>query len=327
MNNKTERERWNAGIDSEVPVRADAAQSILHELASEALTEKRRARRWGIFFKLAMLALVAGVLAAWLYGSQLLAPPIGEHTAVIDLNGIIAADAAVNADDTIDALQDALSDGRTKAVLLNINSPGGSPVQSGIIFDEILRLRSRYPDIPIYSVLADVCASGGYYIASATDKIFADKASIVGSIGVRMDSFGFTEALDKLGVERRLLTAGENKAMLDPFLPEDESHKEHMQNMLDTIHRQFIDAVKKGRGERLADDERLFSGMFWSGEQALELGLVDQLANAREVARDVVGAENRVNFTRHEGLAEKLMGQISLSLKRVVLAFESGLIH
>lgn len=288
-----------------------------------------RVRRWlksvaqdagAFFFRLLFCAIVlAALLAWWASMSSSLSGISQKHTAVVEIDGVIAAGMPASADNIVDALTAALKNSQSAGVLLRINSPGGSPVQSGIVFDEILRLRVEYPDKPIHAVVTDVCASGGYYIAAAADRIYADRASIVGSIGVRMDSFGFTGAMEKLGVERRLMTAGENKAMLDPFLPENEAQKAHVQSLIDDIHQQFISAVKKGRGERLKESNELFSGLFWSGERALELGLVDELATERQVAAEVIGAEDRVDYTRREGFAEKLMGRLSLALSNSLM--------
>jgi len=203
-------------------------------------------------------------------------------------------------------------------VILRINSPGGTPVQAGYIYDEIVRLRKLYPDIPLYAVISDMCASGGYYVASAADKIYADKASIVGSIGVRMDNFGFVGTIDKLGIERRTLTAGANKALMDPFLPVDIEQQKHLQNMLDNIHQQFIDAVKKGRGDRIKDDKQLFSGLIWTGEESLKLGLVDELGSAGYVAREVIGAEDIVEYTVTEDLFERLASRVGTSMAHML---------
>lgn len=324
---------WNSGIATVASSRAgastlDPASEVLRELAQEALIEKRRSRRWSIFFRLLFCALVLLALLAWWMSLSPLRSVSQKHTAVVEIDGVIAAGMPASADNIIDSLTAALKEASSVGVLLRINSPGGSPVQSGIVFDEILRLRVEYPDKPIHAVVTDVCASGGYYIAAAADRIYADRASIVGSIGVRMDSFGFTGAMQKLGVERRLLTAGENKAMLDPFLPTDEKQQAHVQGLINDIHQQFITAVKKGRGERLQSSDELFSGLFWSGEQALELGLIDELANEREVAADVLGAARRVDYTRREGFAEKLMGQLSLELSsRLTMLFDDPVVQ
>jgi protease-4 len=235
----------------------------------------------------------------------------GQHTALVELSGVIADDSDAEADLVAGGLRAAFEDEGTVGVILRINSPGGSPVQSRYIYDEIRRLRGLHPDIPLYAVIVDVGASGGYYVAAAADRIYAAESSLVGSIGVRMDGFGLVEAIDKLGIERRLLTAGEDKGMLDPFLPVDETQQAHVQGLLEEIHRQFIDAVRDGRGDRLKDDPKIFSGLIWTGEQGVELGLVDAIASSGQVARDVIGAEKIVNFTpkkrfavRHAGHAQ-----------------------
>jgi protease-4 len=272
-----------------------------------SINETRRARRWGIFFKLLTFAYLFALLLLWMPDEFPDAPIKSDgHTAVVEVAGIIASEGKASADNVVTGLRRAFKDKNTKGVIIRINSPGGSPVQSGYINDEIRRLKGVHPDIPVYAVLADICASGGYYVAVAADKIYADKASIVGSIGVLMNGFGFVETLDKLGVERRLLTAGENKAVMDPFSPLKKSDVAHMQSMLDQIHRQFIQVVKEGRGDRLKGGDELFSGLFWSGEQSVELGLVDGLGSASYVARELIGVEEMVDFTPSENLFERL---------------------
>lgn len=288
------------------------SEALLVDLAHDMLAENVRARRWKIFFRFLLVAFVLGLLLLPLLGSLSALGSGEKHAAIVDVEGVISSGSPANANDIVRSLEAAFKDSRTEGVILRINSPGGSPVQSGIVFDEILRLRGQHPDTPLYAVVADTCASGGYYIAAAADKIYADKASIVGSIGVRLDSFGLVDAIDKLGVERRLITAGENKALLDPFLPENPGHREHMQKVADSIHEQFIDAVKRGRGERLADDDSLFSGLFWSGQEALELGLIDELSNERAVAEEVLGVNKRVNFTIKQSRVEQLLNQVRL---------------
>jgi protease-4 len=293
-------------------------REVLTRLAFAAIKEQRSARRWGIFFKLAAMAYLILLLVLYLpfewgdLGS-------GErHTALIDIEGTISATSGASADRIASGLRNAFEDPDTAAVILRINSPGGSPVQAGYVNTEIQRLRKKHPDIPVYAVIQDMCASGGYYIAAAAEKIYADKASVVGSIGVIMSSFGFVGTMDKLGVERRLLTAGENKAVLDPFSPIRPSDVRHMTGLLNTIHAQFIEVVRKGRGERLANDPRVFSGLYWTGEEALELGLVDALASAGEVARDVVGEENIVDFTAQPRLSERLLQGLGIAIGRTL---------
>ena len=304
-----------------LPGRAQARQGLgssddaLVLIAREALRESIRSRRWRIFFRFLFIGLFLMLLLLPLIGTLIKLDSFGSagrHAAIVDVSGVISAGSPANADHIIDALEAAFANKRTAGVIVNINSPGGSPVQAGQVFDAMLRLRSEHPDTPLHAVIADVGASGGYYIAAGADRIYADKASAVGSIGVRMDSFGAVEALKKLGIERRLITAGENKALLDPFLEEVPQHRAHLERVVEDIHQQFIAAVKQGRGERLSDDDAVFSGLFWSGKEALALGLVDELTSDREVARDVLGVEHRVDFTLRQGPLERLMGEVRL---------------
>jgi len=281
-------------------------RQLLEKVAFATLREQRARRRWGIFFKLAALAyLIAlpALLMDWGDSEQL---ADRRHTAVIHLRGTIEAQGEASAQNLNDALEAAFSDKRTAGVILRVNSPGGSPVQAGIVHDEILRLRTAHPQIPLYAVVEDVCASGGYYVAVAADKIFVDKASIVGSIGVLMDAFGFTGTMEKLGIERRLLTAGENKGFLDPFSPQDLKQKEHAQVLLREIHQQFIEVVRRGRGDRLKETPELFSGLMWTGSQSVNLGLADGLGTVGSVARDVIKADRLVEYTVRDNLAERL---------------------
>jgi len=281
-------------------------RGVLEKLAFAALREQRRARRWGIFFKLlgfAYLTFLIVMLFDWPADDGLTG---GKHTALVDINGVIQAKSNASADNVTAALQGAFKDKNTQGVILRINSPGGSPVQAGIIYDEIGRLRAKYPNVPMYAVVEDICASGGYYVASAADKIFVDKASIVGSIGVIMDQFGFTETMQKLGVERRVITAGENKAFLDPFSPLKPEDVEHAKSLLNDVHRQFIDVVKKGRGKRLKESPEIFSGLFWTGDKSIDLGLADGYGSVDTVARDVIKAEQIVDYTRKENVAERI---------------------
>ncbi|MEW5781622.1 MAG: S49 family peptidase [Pseudomonadota bacterium] len=280
-------------------------RKVLEKVALAAVEEQRRARRWGVFFKLLGFAYLAILLAAVIDWSAISPEKAARHTALVDLQGVIQAKGDVNADDVLSALQAAFDDRGAVGVVLRINSPGGSPVQAGIIADEIRRLRAKHPDKPLYVVVEDVCASGGYYVAAAADKIFVDKASIVGSIGVLMDGFGFTGTMEKLGIERRLMTAGENKGFLDPFSPQNERHKAHAQQMLDEIHRQFIDEVKKGRGDRLKETPEMFSGLMWTGAKSVELGLADGFGTVESVARDVLKAEDVRDYTVKPNFAEK----------------------
>ena len=281
-------------------------RSVLEKLAFAALNEQRAARRWRIFTRLCWLAFF-GLLAWTLMSRELTASSSKStpHTAVVDVKGEIASGADASAEYVVAALRSAFEDEGSKAVVLLINSPGGSPVQAGMINDEIVRLKAKHGK-PVYAVVEETCASAAYYIAAAADDIFVDKASIVGSIGVLMDGFGFTGTMEKLGVERRLLTAGENKGFLDPFSPQTEKQRAYAQTMLDQIHQQFIAVVKAGRGDRLKSTPDTFSGLFWTGQQAIELGLADQLGNLDYVAREVVKAEDIIDYTRHENVAERL---------------------
>ena len=297
-------------------------RQILEKLVLEAVTEQRRRRRWGIFFKILGFLYIGIFLAAafdWKSGGEAIAD--GRHTAVVQLTGVIAAKGDGSASNVIDALQAAFEDKGTAGVILDINSPGGSPVQAGMINDEIRRLRKKFPDTPLYVVVEDVCASGGYYVAAAADAIYVDKASIVGSIGVLMDGFGFTGVMDKLGIERRLLTAGENKGFLDPFSPQNAQHKAHAQQMLTEIHQQFIQVVREGRGERLKETPDMFSGLMWSGARSIELGLADDFGSVASVARDVIKAEDIRDYTVRQNFAEKLAKQFGADVAEGAASF------
>jgi protease-4 len=297
------------------------AENLMARLAFSNLIEQRRARRWGIFFKFLIFAFLF-----WLFGLMTIPADWGfktviggGHTALVSVEGLIADSTGASAERVVAGLRAAFKDDQTMGVIVEINSPGGSPVQAGIIYDEIMRLREAHPDTPIYAVAADVCASGGYYVAAAAQKIFANKASIIGSIGVRADSFGFVDAIERLGVERRLYTAGENKALLDPFMavkPEDVSH---IRSMLTEIHQQFIDAVREGRGERLSDNQDIFTGLFWTGQRSVDLGLVDELASTRHVAENVIGAERVVDYTERARVLERFFGAAESALYRIAV--------
>jgi protease-4 len=295
-------------------------RQTLEKLALAAVNEQRRARNWGIFFKLLLfIYLFALLFIAMGWFAKKEASP-GKHTALVELNGVISSSSQASADAINSGLQDAFKDKDTQGVILRINSPGGSPVQAGHINEEIHRLRAKYPQIPLYAVIEDICASGGYYVAVAADKIYVDKASIVGSIGVLMDGFGFTGTMDKLGVERRLLTAGDNKGFLDPFSPVVESQQKYAQQMLGQIHQQFIGVVRQGRGKRLKETPEMFSGLMWIGQKSIELGLADALGNVDYVAREVIKAEDIVDFTPRENVAERLA-------KRIGAGMADGLAH
>ena len=284
-------------------------RDTLEKLLLATVHEQRAARRWGIFFKLSFLVLA--LLVLWsLYDFSVAGAEgemVGKHTAMIDIAGNIEEEGSGSADVVIPALNKAFSDMASVAVVLRINSPGGSPVQAGIIVDEILRLKRGYPNKPVYVVVDEICASGGYYIAAAADNIYVNKASIVGSVGVLMDGFGFTGTMQKLGVERRLMTAGDNKGFLDPFSPQSDTHKAHAQSMLNEIHQQFIAVVRTGRGKRLKETPETFSGLYWSGARAVEMGLADGFGTVETVARDVIKAEDVVDYTAREGLPERVL--------------------
>ena len=290
-------------------------EAIVQRLAFAAINEQRRSRRWRIFFLILTFLYLSPFLMLTLelndfdlFDSDKKASD--KHTALVRMTGIIADGEQASADNMIKSLQSAYKDDETAAVVLEINSPGGSPVQSADIFDEILRLREKHTDIPLYVVVSDIAASGGYYVAAAADKIFVNKSSLVGSIGVRMDSFGLVDLIDKMGIERRLMTAGEHKGLLDPFLPENDVQKQHLQNMLNQVHEHFIASVKQGRGDRLQTNPDIFSGLIWSGEEAKRLGLVDDFGSTEYVAREIVKEEDIVDFTIKEQLLDRLAQRI-----------------
>ena len=291
-------------------------REVLEKLVFATLKEQRANRRWGIFFKVSTLAIIFFGLASY-FGVNLMggdAEALGRHTALIEIEGSIESEGSGAADVVIPALNKAFSDTGSVAIVLHVNSPGGSAVQAGMIVDEIHRLRRGYPQKPLYVVVDEICASGGYYIASAADRIYVNKASIIGSIGVLMDGFGFTGTMEKLGVERRLLTAGENKGFMDPFSPQSEKQKLHAQSMLKEIHAQFIDVVRTGRGKRLKETPDMFSGLFWTGARAVKMGLADGFGTVDTVARDIVKAEDVVDYTQQEGLPERVLKRFGASV-------------
>ncbi|HUX30660.1 MAG TPA: S49 family peptidase [Thiobacillus sp.] len=303
---------------------ANWERDVLEKLALSAVQEQRRSRHWSILFKtlgFLYLFIVLFLAAGWFRSDGVSLPKA--HTALVDLQGVIAAD-QTSADSVIGSLQGAFEDKKTKGVILRINSPGGSPVQAGQIYDEIKRLRAKYPKTPLYAVVDDICASGGYYVAAGADRIFVDKASIVGSIGVLMNGFGFTEAMQKLGVERRLLTAGENKGFLDPFSPVDPKQQAFARQMLEEIHAQFIGVVREGRGKRLKETPEMFSGLVWSGEKSIQLGLADGLGNVESVARDVIKAEDIVDYTRQDSLVERIAGRLGATMAKTWSPFDKA---
>ncbi len=293
-------------------------KEVLTSIATEGLKEQKRTRRWGIFFKLLTFAYLFTILMMLNPDFQSSSKKGEKHTAVVELKGVIAQGAEASADNVITGLRAAFDDKNTSGVILRINSPGGSPVQSGYIYDEILRLREKHPDIPLYAVISDICASGGYYVAAAAEKIYADQASLVGSIGVRMDNFGFVEAMKKLGIERRTLTAGKSKALLDPFAPTNETVVAHMKGLLKSVHGQFINAVKQGRGDRLKEVDGMFEGLIWTGDQSVEIGLVDDLGSSSYVAREVIGEENMVNFTVQPDILERFSKRIGAQVSTIL---------
>ena len=296
---------------------------VLEKLATDALVEQRRKRRWGILFRLLTFIYVGVIL--WMLSDIGDGPQgkltDGKHTALVQLNGVIGPKTEASAENINLALQSAFDAKGTQGVVLLINSPGGSPVQAGLINDEIRRLRAKHPNTPLYAVVEDICASGGYYVAAAADKIFVDKASIVGSIGVLMEGFGFTGTMEKLGVERRLLTAGENKGFLDPFSPQEPKHLEHARTLLADVHKQFIEVVRKGRGDRLKETTETFSGLMWTGEQSITIGLADSLGSVDFVAREVIKAEDVRDYTQKSNFAERFARQLGASSGETLLNF------
>ncbi|MBL8450302.1 MAG: S49 family peptidase [Dechloromonas sp.] len=296
-------------------------RQTLEKLAFAALEEQKTRRRWGIFFKtLGFIYLVVALVAFVDWGED--AAHQERHTALVHLNGVIEPKGEASAERLIAALQSAFDEKNVAGVVLRINSPGGSPVQAGMVNDEIRRLRAKHPDKPLYAVVEDLCASGGYYVAAAADSIYVNKASVVGSIGVIMEGFGFTSVMDKVGVERRMLTAGANKGFLDPFSPQDPGHKAHAQGLLDDIHKQFIEVVRSGRGKRLKETPDMFSGLVWTGAQSVELGLADDFGSVESVARDVIKAEKLLEYTVKDNIAERVAKRLGAG---AVSGFWNGL--
>lgn len=289
-------------------------------IALSVIDEQKKARRWGIFFKLALLAYVCVIFVMFAFpmGQISTADARSSHIAVIDVKGVISAGAYANSEDIIDSLVRAFENKNSTAIVLRIDSPGGSPVQSGYVYDEIMRLKEKYKDKKVYAVAEDICASGAYYIAAAADEIYADKASVVGSIGVRMGGFGFVEGMKKLGIERRLITAGENKGFMDPFSPQTEKAVEHSKEIVAKVHEQFKDAVRNGRGERLKEDQNTFTGLVWTGEQGVEMGLVDQLGSVKKLTRDILKQENVVNYSPRKSLVDNLAQKFGVAVQEVI---------
>lgn len=292
-------------------------RSVLERLAFASLDEQKKTRRWGIAFKLFFVVYLLVLLVIAIPGDPKEAAAHGEFTALVDLEGVIAPDTPASADSVVHGLRQAF-ESNAKAVILRTNSPGGSPVQASYINSEINRLREKYPKKAFYAVIQDVCASGCYYAVAGADRIYADPGSLVGSIGVLMDGFGFVGAMNKLGIERRLMTAGENKAIMDPFSPQNKKHKQHVQTMLNEIHQQFIDVVKEGRGKSLKPNREIFSGLFWTGERAMDLGLIDEFGSAGFVAREVVGAEEIVDYTYRETWFDRFAQRLGTAIGNTV---------
>ena len=291
-------------------------QNAIEKLANAAAAEQKASRRWSILFKILTFVYLFILLFIFLGWIGKHSESSGDHTALINISGVIGAGDEVRAESVISSLNDAYESKGTKGIILRINSPGGSPVQAGIINDEIKRQKKLHPTIPVIAVVEDICASGGYYIAAAADQIYVNKASIVGSIGVLMDGYGFTETMKKLGVERRLLTAGENKAMLDPFSPVNPKHVALVQTMLDEIHEQFKNVVREGRGKRLHETPEIFSGLFWSGAESIKLGLADAIGSSDYVAREVIKQEEIVDFTSQDGLVDRFAKRLGASISQ-----------
>jgi len=301
-------------------------REVIEKLALAAITEQTRARRWGVFFKSLMFVYLIAVFGVAMYPK--LKQDIGvdskDHTAVIDVVGMIAEGKEANADSIIESLRNAVKDKHTKGIILHANSPGGSPVQSSYVYEEIRKIKKEHPELPIYAVVSDICASGCYFIVSASDKIFVNPSSLVGSIGVLMDGFGFVDGMQKLGVERRLFTAGAHKAMLDPFSPSKEDETQYIQGLLNQVHQQFIGAVKAGRGDRLKENPDMFSGLVWTGEEGVKLGIVDGVGNQDYVAKELIGAETQVDFSRQEHLLDKIAGKLGASFGQVIGSMVQG---
>jgi protease-4 len=298
-------------------------EAIVQRLAFAAINEQRRSRRWRIFFlfltfiyltPLVLLTLDLNEMSLFKQDSA----KGDKHTALVRLSGVIAEGGEASADMVIRGLKNAFKDDDTAGVILQVNSPGGTPVQAAQIYDEMQRLRAEHEDIPLYVVVTDMAASGGYFVATAGQNIYVNKSSLVGSIGVRLDSFGLEGLIEKMGIERRLLTAGEHKGLLDPFLPENQVERDHLQAMLDEVHEHFIAAVKQGRGDRLKDNPDLFSGLVWSGEKAVELGLADDFASSEQVARDIIEAEDLVDFTPRELFLDRLADRVGASAAKAL---------
>ncbi len=313
MGTKTEKSGWE--------------REVIEKLAFAAVDEQKKTRRWGIFFKslLAAYLLVLFIIAVYPRFAKDLSPSGNNHTAMIDIVGMIAEGEETNASAVIKGLRAAVKNTGTKGIILHANSPGGSPVQADYIYNEIRSIKKQHPDLPIYAVISDMCASGCYYIASAADKIFVNPASIVGSIGVIMNGFGFVGTMEKFGVERRLVTAGEHKAIMDPFSPVKKQEIKYMQTLIDQVHQQFINAVKQGRGERLKETPEMFSGLVWTGAESIKLGLTDEIGSDDFVAREIIGAKKIENFTQEERLIDRLVGKMGAQFGHAIGAVLNNL--
>ena len=293
-------------------------RDVLERLVLDSLAEQRRSRRWSLALRTAWFAFVVILTVVLMDPQWFRSDPGGPHSALVDISGVIGDGGEANADRIVAGLQAAFEDADTAGVIVRINSPGGTPVQAGYINDEIVRLRALYPDTPLYAVIADIAASGGYYVAAAADAIYASRSSLVGSIGVLMDGFGFVGAMDKLGVERRLVAAGDHKGFMDPFSPARDEELAHFQSLLDEVHAEFIHVVKRGRGDRLADDADIFSGLIWTGARGRKLGLVDEFGSSSYVAREVIGAEDIVDFTSRPSHLDTLADRIGAGVARTL---------
>ena len=293
-------------------------RDVLERLVLDSLAEQRRSRRWSLALRTGWFAFVVILTVVLMDPQWFRSDPGGPHSALVDISGVIGDGGEANADRIVAGLQAAFEDADTAGVIVRINSPGGTPVQAGYINDEIVRLRALYPDTPLYAVIADIATSGGYYVAAAADAIYASRSSLVGSIGVLMDGFGFVGAMDKLGVERRLIAAGDHKGFLDPFSPARDEELAHFRSLLDEVHAEFIHVVKRGRGDRLADDADLFSGLIWTGARGRKLGLVDEFGNSSYVAREVIGAEDIVDFTSRPSHLDTLADRLGASVARTL---------
>ena len=318
----TETARTEGAPGSAVPTSWE--REMLDKMLSATVKEQRARRRWGIFFKLSALALVIIMflqMPSDFTSSETV--PTEPHVALIRITGIIQSESKVSAENIIKALQKAYSEKNTVGIILRISSPGGSPVQAGKIHDEILRLRSLHPDKQIHVVVEEMCASGGYYVAVAANNIYVDKASVVGSIGVMISGFGFADLIHKVGIERRLITSGKNKGFMDSFSPQDEEQREYAQNLINEVHEQFIEVVKKGRGSRLVDNSEIFTGLIWTGTQAIKLGLVDDFGNVESVARNVFNTKTIVDYTEEERLTDRMFRRLGISVGEGIARFGS----